>query len=262
MCTFGALPPAYAGPRRPEKRALARSNPPQKNWGGLALPRKSARKRSNTNCVLMDVLKSPHLLAVIGADLEVVHEWDRGRDLDRDRHDARVGHAEPSEKLEHLAVELRDRHRKQRDRRAATAARDDDELMVDEVEVDLERVVPAGDHQGRQSPRRHNERRVPPMVHQRSQGQTHLSDDLSPSVDRVQGVLPVDIWERRPQLSATVPRRHVLLPQSQLLRHGHAELKRSLTLEPLAAWAIPADWMASGLNGGVACAFGLPRCSV
>src|SRR5207249_9035341 len=78
-----------------------------------------------------------HLLAVVGPDLPVLEEWESSRDFDRDRHDAGVGQAEPSQLREHLAIEIRDRHRPQRDHRTATAARDDDELVVDEVEVDL-----------------------------------------------------------------------------------------------------------------------------
>src|SRR3989442_7496366 len=114
--------------------------------------------------------------------------------------------------------------------------------MVDEVEVDLERLVPARDQRCRESPRRHEESRIPPVIHEGCQRQANLPDDLSPHMDRVQRVLPVRIGERRPWL-----------------RHGHAEFKRSLVFEPPAAWAMRADWMPSGLKGGVACAFGLAR---
>ena len=45
-------------------------------------------------------------------------------------------------------------------------------------------------------------------------------------------------------------------------RYEQAEFRRSLVFEPLAACVMRADWMATGWNGGVACAFGLPRWSV
>lgn len=45
MSTFGGFPPAYPGARLPLKRALVRSNDPQKNSTGLAFPRKPAGKR-------------------------------------------------------------------------------------------------------------------------------------------------------------------------------------------------------------------------
>src|SRR5437899_9632743 len=63
-----------------------------------------------------NALKPFHLLAVVGADLEVVREWDNLRDFDRDRHDARVTHAELGKAFEYLLIEMRDRHRKERDR--------------------------------------------------------------------------------------------------------------------------------------------------
>ena len=45
-------------------------------------------------------------------------------------------------------------------------------------------------------------------------------------------------------------------------RYEQAEFRRSLVFQPLAACVMRADWMASGWNGGVACAFGLPRWNV
>src|SRR5438552_8094584 len=51
-----------------------------------------------------------YLLAVVRADGTVLQERDRGRDLDRHRHDVRVRQAEPGEAVPNLPVEVRDRH--------------------------------------------------------------------------------------------------------------------------------------------------------
>src|SRR4029077_12649502 len=63
-------------------------------------------------------------------------------------------------------------------------------LMVHEVEIDLEAAVAMGDQTGGEAPGRDVERGVPPVVHQRRVGQTHLADDLGHELERVPGVLP------------------------------------------------------------------------
>ena len=168
-----------------------------------------------------------HLLAVVRADGTVLQERDRGRDLDRHRHDARVRQAEPGEAVQHLPVEVRDRHGGERDGRPSAAARNDHERVIDEVEVDLERFVPARHHRRRQSPRRHEERRIPPVVHQGCQRQPDLPDDLRPHVDRVERFLPFGVGERRPLVRGGVAHPGQRSACSQL-RHGQWEFRSSL----------------------------------
>ena len=132
------------GARRPLKRVTARSKLPQKKCTGLHLPRKPARKRSNTGSTLReDAPEAVGLRGVVGAHARLLLERRRRGALDGDVAD-RDAHAHRAEHLEELAVELGHRPGDERQRSAPSVAVLDDDLVIDEVEVDGERGSPQG----------------------------------------------------------------------------------------------------------------------
>ena len=151
-------------------------------------------------------LKTPDVLAVVRPHFDVVEERDGHGHFDRHRHDPRVRNAETREVGQHLPVEIGDRHRMQRPRGPATATGDDDELVLDEVEVDLKCISLGVNERRAEAARGHDERRIPPVVHERGEREADLSDHLRPHVDRVQRVLPLRVRERWPRCPAAVRR--------------------------------------------------------
>src|SRR5207247_7192420 len=99
--------------------------------------------------------------------------------------------SELTQRREELCVELRYRMGPQRDRphRALTGL--DQEPVVDEVEIELERPRAVRDRGRRQPARGHVEGDVPRVVDPGTPGQADLPDDLRPPVQRGVRVLPV-----------------------------------------------------------------------
>src|SRR2546427_10024028 len=72
-------------------------------------------------------------VAVVRAERDVFGKRYGDGDLVRHRVNLCIAYPEPLERVEHLAVEVRDRHRAERHRTRSAAARDDGELVRDEV---------------------------------------------------------------------------------------------------------------------------------
>ena len=96
----------------------------------------------------------------------VLIERDRFGDLVRLHVDLH-GQAEPVQFSHQTRVERRDRLRLQRQPAAAAVARLHDQLMVDEIEINLERAVAVWNRRGGEPARRHVQRDVPRMVQPR-----------------------------------------------------------------------------------------------
>ena len=87
-------------------------------------------------------------------------------------------------------VEICNRARYQRNVPNATAARLDDQLMCDEVEIDLGCAVAAGHGTRRQTPRRHEQGNMPEFRFRWCQAQANLAHNLHEHVQRVVRFLP------------------------------------------------------------------------
>ena len=134
-----------------------------------------------------------------------------GREADRLLHLDRNGpelyvHVQFLECGEIRPVEFRHRLGAQRDLLHRSFACPEDELVLDEVELRVERAGPVEHGAGREAPGSDAEGDVPPVVLRRSEREAGLSDDLRPHVERGVRVLPC--LER--QVRPGIERRDVL----------------------------------------------------
>jgi hypothetical protein len=128
----------------------------------------------------------------------VLLERDPVGDLDRHRPQVRL-QVERAQPAHEISVKIGDRTGDEGNAVAPAVARLDAELMVDEIEIDLEIPRAMRHRRGRQPPRGHIERHLPPMVDQRRVRQTDLADDLGQEVQRGATVLPLGVIELRPR---------------------------------------------------------------
>ena len=80
--------------------------------------------------------------------------------------------------------------------------------MGAEIEIDLQRAVAIRHRPGGEPARGHEQHDAPPVVRQGRERELHLADDLGPQVQRVAGVLPIRIGERRPRRCRMSRRTH------------------------------------------------------
>ncbi len=118
---------------------------------------------------------------------------------------------EATQSIHECRIEVRDRHRGKREPLDAAVVGRDDQPVVDEVERDLERPRAMAYWRGRKPARRHIERDVPPVVHQRRGGQPDFADDLSPKVKSVTGLAPGRERQVRPSRGVIHPDSHSLI---------------------------------------------------
>jgi len=130
----------------------------------------------------------------------VLHFDGHGPELHPDR--------EGFERLEIKAVELRDRARAQGDLVHGTVVRPEDELVLDEIELHVERPRPVRHRAGREAARRDVQRHLPPVVLPPREGEAGLPDDLRPHVERRARVPPLIERQRGPGRSGPDVRRH------------------------------------------------------
>src|SRR5207249_4028484 len=79
-------------------------------------------------------------------------------------------------------------------------ARQDRELMADEVEIDLERAASVRNGRRGQASGGHVERAMPAMIHPGALCEADLPDDLGPHVQCSVGLAPGLEWQGRPCL--------------------------------------------------------------
>jgi len=109
---------------------------------------------------------------------------------------------QPAQHLAILAIEISDRHRRQGERPSLTIGRARNELMVDEIELDLERSLANRHGRGTKPSRRHVEHDLPTMILHRRERESRLPDDLHPPMERGVGVLPLPERQLRPRRRA------------------------------------------------------------
>ena len=151
------------------------------------------------------------VLTIVGAMDLVAIERDRIRHLVRALPNVHV-QAERVELVHEARVERRDRLRLEREPAFSAVARRDDQPVIDEVEIDLERAGPVRHGRGGQAARGHVQRGVPGVVHPRALGEADLADDLRPAVQRLTRVLPGLERQRGPHLGRRGSGRHGRLP--------------------------------------------------
>src|SRR5207245_3286642 len=111
-----------------------------------------------------------------------------------ERHPDREGF----ERLEIEAVELRHRARAQGDFMHGAVVRPEDELVLDEIELHVERPGPVRHGAGREPARGDVERHLPPMVLPPREGEAGFPDDLGPHVESRVRVPPLIERQRGP----------------------------------------------------------------
>ena len=184
------MPPGCSGACRPEKRVTARSNPPQKKWTGLDLPRKPvrnsgtrdppARARARTRAPRPGRRRHAPRRRGSGSAraprsaCRLIVTANAGR--------SELGHESP--------IEGRHRHRPRERSRAAGLRRADDQAMVDEVEVDLAAGRAGVDRRSAEPARSDVERHLPAVIEPRRQREPDLADDLRPQLQRGGAVAP------------------------------------------------------------------------
>ena len=134
--------PSRGGAGLPENRVTARSKPPQKKCTGLHLPTKAGTRgaerppRMATKIRQNRSTKAGFVRSVDG----VLRESNRISNLDRHRPDS---HRQPHlvERAHHVGVERCDGARCERQRTGRAIGRAYREPMVDEIEVDGERLL-------------------------------------------------------------------------------------------------------------------------
>ena len=190
--------PSRGGAGLPEKRVTARSKLPQKKWTGLHLPTNPHADCVNTRATCATIrhqrLDGRRIVRPVH---RVLIEPDRVGDLDRHRPDL---HRQPHvvQHRHHVAVEVRDGARRERQRARRAVRGHDREHVIDEVELHGERAIAVGERPRGESARRDLERDRPGVVERRRLGEGDLADDLRPHVERGVGVLPRVVGERRP----------------------------------------------------------------
>src|SRR5262245_47379486 len=125
----------------------------------------------------------------------VFGERDRASDFDWTRPEL-YANAEASEHTHVFVIEVGHTLRSQRHVADRAVARPDDELMLDKIELHIERPETLRDRRGGQAPGTEVERHVPPVVLCRRKRQLRLADDLHPHVKRVVGLAPPGEWQR------------------------------------------------------------------
>jgi hypothetical protein len=103
------------------------------------------------------------------------------------------------QRVHRLRVERGDRLWRERHAPTVILAGANVQLVVNEVELDLERVVSVRDRRGRQAAWADVQGDVPAVVDHRRVGHADLSDDLGPHVRRVPGVGPIRPPQPRPR---------------------------------------------------------------
>jgi hypothetical protein len=104
------------------------------------------------------------------------------------------------QRRQEAVVEVSDRLGCQRQAPRRAVAGLDQERVIDEVEIDLERAPFMRDRGSGQATRRHVQGHVPRMIDPRRPGQPDLADDLGPQMQRRAGVLPGLIGQSGPWL--------------------------------------------------------------
>src|SRR3989449_3743346 len=102
------------------------------------------------------------------------------------------------ERLEIQVVKLRDRARAQGDFVHGAVVRSEDELVLDEVELHVERPGPVRHRAGREPARGDVQRHLPPVVVPTREGERGFPDDLAPHVERRVRVPPLIERQRGP----------------------------------------------------------------
>ena len=144
------------------------------------------------------------------------------RDLDGHRPDP---HAEthPLEEAHHLAVEVRDRSTGQGERFSRAVRHANHQLVIDEIELDGERVSAVRQQVRGQAAAGDGECHRPCMVDRRCLRERNFPDDLQPHVQRRVGLFPSLVRQSRPPGSghpasvSCVARRNDLAPGESML---------------------------------------------
>jgi hypothetical protein len=149
------------------------------------------------------------LLGIIGGMRHVPLERDGIVEFNRHGPDSDF-EAKRTQPPHDLAMELGDRAGPQRQPLAPAAAGLDQELMIGEVEVDLERIAVIRHQRGGEAPCRDIERDLPPVIYERRLGQADLADHLGPQLQGRTRVVPCRQGQRRPFCGAAGGRDHSL----------------------------------------------------
>ncbi len=134
--------------------------------------------------------------------------------------------AEGGQRAHRGGVELRHRHRLQRDVARGAVAHIQPQHVIDEVEIDLE-LASAGRHRsGGQPARGHIERDVPGMVQPWRQREADLADHLGPQMQRRAGVAPIRGRQRGPAFRLRYLHHLVFLLPTPRRHLGSVRLRR------------------------------------
>ena len=131
-----------------------------------------------------DAPEAVGIVAVVGRMHAILGERDRIGDfvrlaVDRDRD------AEAGQRVQHVAVEFRDRHRLEHDLAEVAVAGAHPQHVIDEVEIDLEGARAVGDRRRGEPARGDVERHVPGMIEPGRAREPDLADDLRPQLQRL-----------------------------------------------------------------------------
>src|ERR1700723_1518085 len=145
-----------------------------------------------------DLQEAPHRVRVVGGVLAVQRKPDRLRQFTWHLIDDDIN-VEFCERSHHRRIEARDRLSGQRKAPPAAAAGRNPQIVIDEVEVDLERAHAVRDRRGRKPARGDVKGNVPGVVEPGGPREADLADDLGPQMQRRVGFTPLGDGQFRPR---------------------------------------------------------------
>ena len=128
--------------------------------------------------------ESVRKLGIIGMVNQILVKANRAFDFDGHGPDAHR-YGEAIECGDDLMVEIRDRHRPERERAAGTVAGIDEEPVADEVEIYLQNPYAVGHGQRDEAADGGIEGDVPRLIDRRHKGEANLAHDLEPTLERL-----------------------------------------------------------------------------
>jgi hypothetical protein len=138
------------------------------------------------------------VFGIIGPMLRILVEPDWIRNLDRHGPDLRRN-LQRRESRHELAVEIGDASWRELNGSRLTAAGDDPEYVIDEIELDLENPQAARDRRSRKAAGAHVERDFPPVIQMRAEREAQFTHHLRPHVQRRARVAPFGERQPRPR---------------------------------------------------------------